>query len=174
MKFLTILIKRISIAVGFLGLFCIAAMMLLTTVDLVARYFIGRGLTGVFEIMSLMFCITLYSGLAYCQTQHGHIHVTLIVTKLPGRLKYLLWGLVSLISAGTGFLVATASIIQAGAVKEQFMRTVILWIPYHPFYTFGGICMGLLSVCLLLDCVKSFMAIFSSKYAEEVKSTWTS
>jgi TRAP-type C4-dicarboxylate transport system permease small subunit len=159
-----------SLAVGFLGLFCITAMMLITTIDLMARSVFGRAITGVFEIMSLMFCVTLYSGLAYCQTQHGHIHVTLLVTKLPGRLKYLMWGITSLIGAGAGCMVAAASLIQAGVVEQQYMRTVILWVPYYPFYTFGGICMSLLSLCMLLDCVKSFVAVFNPKYADEVNS----
>lgn len=172
MKFLTTLTKRTSFAVGLCGVLCIAAMMLITTFDLIMRKTFGRGVTGVFEVTSFMFFLTLYSGLAYCQTRHNHIHVTILVTRLPGKSKFLVWGFTSLLSTVVGVMVAIASFIQAGVVQEQYMRTVILWIPYHPFYIFGGVCMCLLSCCLLLDCIKSFAAVFSQKYADEVSEAW--
>ena len=170
---LTVVSKKLSLVVGFFGLVCITAMMLLTTIDLVARFAFNRAVMGAVEVMSFMFCVTLYSGLAYCQTQHSHINVTLIVTKLPGRMKFVVWGITSLIASATGVLVSVASFIQAGAVERQFLRTAVLWIPYHPFYTIGGICMSLFSLCLLLDCVKSFLAVFKTEYADEVRSTWS-
>lgn len=172
MKFLTILTKRISLAVGLCGVLCIVAMMLITTFDLVLRKTLGRGVTGVFEVMSFMFFVTLYSGLAYCQTRHSHVHVTILVTRLPGKSKFLVWGFTSLLATAAGVMVAIASFIQAGVVQEQYLRTVILWISYHPFYIFGGVCMCLLSLCLFLDCIKSFAAVFSQKYAEEVSAAW--
>ena len=172
MKLLTTLSQKVSFVVGLCGVFCIAAMMLITTFDLIMRKIAGRGVTGVFEVSTFMFFVTLYSGLAYCQTRHNHIHVTIVVMKLPGKSKFLVWGLTSLVTTATAVMVAVASFIQAGVVKEQFLRTVILWIPYHPFYIFGGVCMCLLSLCLLLDCAKSFAAAFSKEYAEEVSASW--
>ncbi|MDR0852395.1 MAG: TRAP transporter small permease [Clostridiales Family XIII bacterium] len=172
MKFLTTFMKKISFGIGILGLISLAVMMFLTTADVVARFVLGKGLVGTIEIMSFSFSVLLFSGLAYCQTRHGHIHITLIATKLPGKWKYVVWSIASLISATTGFLVTVASFMQAGIARQIAEHSMLLWIPYYPFYYFGAVCFGAFSICLLLDCVKSFLAIFKPKYAEEVSSTW--
>ena len=172
MKTLTVISHKLSLVIGFFGLFSIAVMMFLTTADLIARFFFGKAITGVVEVMTYLFLVTLFSGLAYCQTQHAHIHVTMIVSKLPGRQKFILWGITSLLSAVTAGTVAVASYIQTGNVRQQNIHSMLLWIPNYPFYFFGAVCMGIFALCLLLDSVKAFLAVFNSEYAAEVSSTW--
>jgi TRAP-type C4-dicarboxylate transport system permease small subunit len=173
LKLLTVLSKRISMGIGIFGVFCIAAMMFYTTADLIIRYFYGKAMTGVIEVVSFMFLVTLYASLAYCQTRHSHIHMTLLMTVLPGKSKYLVWGLTSLISALMGFAITVASFIQMGIIKQQNEHSMLLWIPHYPFFFFGAMCMGVFSLCILLDCIKSFLALFKPEYAEEVSSTWS-
>ena len=172
MKLLTALSKRISLIIGICGVICIAAMMIITTADVVARTAFGKAMTGIIEIMQIMFCVTLYSGLAYCQTRHSHIHVTLFITKLPGKSRYIGWGITSLVAAATGFMVTMASFIQAGVVIDRY--SMLLWIPYYPFYIFGAVCMFIFTLCLLLDSAKSFTAAFKPELAEEISSSWVS
>ena len=172
MKLLTTVSNKISLVIAFFGIVCIASMMIIITIDLVSRYFFGSAMTGVIEIMQIMFCVTLYSGLAYCQTRHSHIRVTLFVSKLPGRARFLVWGLASLLGTATGFLVTAASWVQTGIVVDRY--SMLLWIPFYPFYLFSTICMFVFSLCMLLDCIRSFVAAFNPQYAEEVAATWSS
>ena len=174
MKKLTVISQKVSLVVAFVGLICISAMMIYTTIDLIARYFFGKAITGVIEVVSFMFCLTLYAGLAFCQTRHSHIHITMFVTKFHGKIKFFVWGLTSLVSFATGVTVTIASFIQSGVSKAQGMHSTLLWIPYYPFYFFGAICMGLFSLCVLLDCIKAFLAVFKPEYADEVASNWVS
>lgn len=172
MKLLTKICDKLALVTAWFGVVCIAAMMILTSIDLVMRSVFQVSITGLIEVMQVLFCITLFSGLAYCQTKHNHIHVTLIVPKLPGKSKYLLWGIISLVDAITGIVVTVACVMQTQVIQGRY--TMLLWIPFYPIYIFASICMAVFSLCLLLDAAKSFAALFSEEYAAEVSGTWVS
>ena len=174
MKKLTVISQKLSLVIAFVGLLGIVVMMFYTVIDVFARLVLGKAMTGVIEVMSLLFCATLYSGFAYTQTRHDHIHVTMFVSRIPGKGRFATWGITSLIALAISVTVTIASFIQTGIVREQGLYSQLLWIPLYPFYLFGAVCMGIYSLCLLLDTIKSFLSLSNKELADEISAIWPS
>jgi TRAP-type C4-dicarboxylate transport system permease small subunit len=64
-------------------------LMLVTVANIIARFF-GHPIVGAFESGVLMLVFILYLGLAYTQSQHGHVNVDIVINLLPSRTKEIL------------------------------------------------------------------------------------
>jgi len=82
-----ILVQKITRLLGYIGMFFIIPMMLLTSADATGRYLISRPVRGAFEINSLVLSVFVLLGLAYAQQMKDHVHVTLLLERLPEKLS---------------------------------------------------------------------------------------
>lgn len=64
-------------------------LMLVTVANIIAR-FLGYPIVGAFESGVLMLVFILYLGLAYTQSQHGHVNVDIVINLLPSRTREIL------------------------------------------------------------------------------------
>jgi TRAP-type C4-dicarboxylate transport system permease small subunit len=72
-----------------LGAVALFAQMCLVTADVVGRYLFDSPITGVYEITEFMILIIIFSFLASTQAAKRHVHVDLLVNRLPGRLQWI-------------------------------------------------------------------------------------
>ena len=168
MKKTTSVINKICTVFGYAGGILLALMMLYTTYDVIQRVITGTALKGSTEIMSYAFCALLYASYCYTQINHSHIHVTIITEMLPGKGKYILWCITEWIGAITGVVFAYATYSQALQQITTNSYTQMLRIPYAPVYFFSFIGVVLFAAALILDSIKSTLAIFNGDYAAEV------
>jgi len=75
-------VGRRIVAISAVG---IAIMMCITTVDVTRRYIFGVPIVGVLEVNELILVFVVFSGLAYCQHENGHLSVDLLVARLGVR-----------------------------------------------------------------------------------------
>jgi TRAP-type C4-dicarboxylate transport system permease small subunit len=64
----------------------ILVIMVLVTTQIVARK-LGHALPGIYESAELLMVAIVFLGLAYIQSQHGHVRMELLVTRMPPRLR---------------------------------------------------------------------------------------
>lgn len=126
-------------------------MMLLTVVDVILRY-VGRPLTGTFELMS--FAGALVTGLALAQTSKdgAHVNVDMFLQGLSVRKKTLVLIFNKMIGLGIFILLTWALFIKGNDLYRYGEVSLTLRVPYFPV-AYG------LSFCCLVECLVIFADI---------------
>lgn len=114
-------------------LFC---MMMLTFVDVIARYIINRPVRGAFEITELMLLVLIFAGLPLVTHAGEHVTMDLIDRLLGARVRGLLNRLIELLCAGLMFFLTWQMLLKAGKIAAYGDTTDILRIPVGPFIYF--------------------------------------
>jgi TRAP-type C4-dicarboxylate transport system permease small subunit len=151
----------------------VIAIMLLNVFDVLLTKLLVRPISGAYEISECLLLCTVIASFAYAQSKKAHINMTVLVKLFPGALRFLIFGLMGLLSTATAAVVGYAAILQAQSAIAKGMITSVLGIPMFPFYYIEAAAMFVFALALLYDTVLAFMAIFSKKYEEIVTSDWT-
>ncbi len=70
----------------------VAGMMLITTLEVIARAAFYKSVPGSYEYVSLLFVYLIYLGLAYSQRRDAHITIGLVYDKLPRKARQMVQG----------------------------------------------------------------------------------
>jgi TRAP-type C4-dicarboxylate transport system permease small subunit len=119
------------------------AMMLLTVVDVVARYVFNRPLAGAFEVTELMLLVLIFAGLPLVTYADEHAVMDFIDRVLSPRAQTLLRRGVQLASAAVMFLLTWLIWLKADRIWAYRDATDVLRILYGPFVYFMAITIGL-------------------------------
>ena len=146
------------VRVALISAMCLlAAMMLMTTVNVAMRYLANAPILGAYEIISLLLVCLTAAALGYCQLEKGNIRVSIILDRLPWRGQAILDSLASLVGLGGIGLVCWYAFLRAK--KYIFLTrgevTNILGIPYYPFMFILFIGFALLALVLIINLVQS-------------------
>ncbi len=125
---LRILAKTLEYA----GALLLFSMMLLTFVDVIARYFFSRSITGGFEITEIMLATLIFCGLPLVTLRDGHITVDLIEGWLPNGFRALRDRFVFLLVAVLLGYLGYQLWKKAGTFVEFNDQTAVLLIPLAP------------------------------------------
>ena len=128
--------KRVDAVLGIAASALLLAMMLLTFVDVVARYLFNRPIRGAFELTELTLLVLIFAGLPL--VSHGDEHVTMdfIDRMLPPRAVAGLIRAVHAVVAATFFFLTWQMIIKANRIAGYADTTDVLRIPVGPFVYF--------------------------------------
>ena len=119
------------------------AMMLLTVVDVVARYVFNRPLAGAFEVTELMLLVLIFAGLPLVTYADEHAVMDFIDRLLSPRAQTLLRRGVQLASAAVMFLLTWLIWLKADRIWAYRDATDVLRILYGPFVYFMAVTIGL-------------------------------
>jgi TRAP-type C4-dicarboxylate transport system permease small subunit len=151
----------------------VVAIMLLNVIDVLMTKLLTKPISGAYEITECLLLCTVMASFAYAQSKKAHINMTILVRVFPKTLRFLVFGLMGLLSTGTATAVGYAAILQALSAIDKGTMTSVLGIPMYPFYYIEAAVMLVFALALLYDTVLAFMAIFSKKYQEIVTASWT-
>jgi TRAP-type C4-dicarboxylate transport system permease small subunit len=143
--------KGFSNALNVAGGFLLTLMMLLTVIDVILRY-LGRPITGTFELMA--FAGALVTGFALAQTSldDAHVNVDIVLQALSGAKKNLLLIFNRLIGVGIFTLLAWSLFEKGNDLYVTGEVSLTLRVPYYPVaYA--------LSFCCLVECLVLFTGI---------------
>jgi TRAP-type C4-dicarboxylate transport system permease small subunit len=172
MKKIGTIINKVGSGVAVISFIAVAVLMLLNVADAVLSTLFRFSIQGAYEISECTLMCAVFASFAYGQIKKTHVHMTLFIGMLPGRLKFIPFFLCSLLSTAMAALVTYASFYQAGSQMRSNAVTGILHIPYYPFYYLEVVCMAIFVITLLYDTILALLAIFRDDYAEIVKATW--
>ncbi len=119
------------------------AMMLLTVVDVVARYAFNRPLSGAFEVTELMLVVLIFAGLPLVSYADEHALMDFIDRLLGTGAKILLERAVQATCAAVMFLLAWLVWLKADRIWAYRDATDVLRIVYGPFVYFMAVMIGL-------------------------------
>jgi len=129
------------------------AMMLLTVVDVVARYVFNRPLRGAFEITELMLLVLIFAGLPLVSFTDEHAVMDFIDRVLGPRAQRGLVRAVQAFNAAFMFLLAWLMWLKADRIWAYRDATDVLRIVYGPFVYFMAATLGLAGVIHLYKVV---------------------
>jgi TRAP-type C4-dicarboxylate transport system permease small subunit len=128
--------RRADAALGIAACALLLALMMVTFLDVVARYLFNRPIRGAFEITELTLLVLIFAGLPL--VSHGDEHVTMdfIDRMLPARAVALLVRVVHALVAAVFFFLTWQVLIKAGRIAGYGDTTDVLRIPVGPFVYF--------------------------------------
>jgi TRAP-type C4-dicarboxylate transport system permease small subunit len=155
-KFLSTTLK-ISKVTNWAGGVILVLMMLLTVVDVILRY-LGRPITGTFELIS--FAGALVAGLAIAQTSldNGHVNMDMLFEYLTPRRRDVLLIFTKLVGTGIFALLAWGLFLKGNDLYSTKEVSLTLHVPYYP------IAHGL-SLCSLVECLVLLSDILKTIFA---------
>jgi TRAP-type C4-dicarboxylate transport system permease small subunit len=146
--------RRVEALLGVAASTILLAMMLLTTVDVVARYVFNRPLRGAFEITELLLLVLIFAGLPLVSFTNEHAVMDFIDRLLRRRTLRSLQGGVELASAALMFFLAWLVWGKADRIWAYRDATDVLRILYGPFVYFMAFTLALAGVIHLYKMVE--------------------
>ncbi len=151
--------RSLSTYLSYIGNIALAAMMLLTTADVIGRYFFNEPVLGAYEITEYLMLIMVFSFLALAQSAKVHINVDIVFNRLPAGLRHVLERMNHLVCLLMMILVTWMSIQRVWELKKTGEASVLLKIPDYPFAFF------LVIGCLVFS-IEFFNDIFKSTHTD--------
>ncbi len=140
-------------AAGGFAALLLFALMVVTCVDVIGRYFLNAPLVGAFETTEIGLALLIYAALPLVTAQEGHVTIDLLDAVVPERWRRLQRLLVNAVCAALLFLVAWAVLGRAESIAAAGIHTNSLRIPMAPaayFMSFMAAVTGVILVFLVL------------------------
>lgn len=144
-----------SISAAAFGSLVIAALVLLTTVDVVLRYFFNMPWVGTFELTEFMMSVYVASFLAYCGVKGKHVRLPLFVNRFPRRIRATIVTLTFFISSCFCATICWACIVYGSSVQKSGEYGTMTHTPVYFFVYAVGVGMGLLSLVWLITTIRN-------------------
>ena len=135
--------RRADALLGVVASAVLFAMMLLTVVDVVARYVFSRPLRGAFEVTELMLLVLIFAGLPLVSFSDEHAVMDFIDRVIGPRSQLWLERLVQLVNAVFMFLLTWLVWRKADRIWAYGDTTDVLRILYGPFVYFMAVTLAL-------------------------------
>ena len=138
--------RRAEALLGVAASALLFAMMLLTFVDVVARYVFNRPVRGAFELTELMLVVLIFAGLPLVSYADEHVTMEFIDRLLRPRARARLQQAMHVVTAALMALLAWQVWLKAERVWGYRDATDVLRIVYGPFVFFMAAMIALTSV----------------------------
>jgi TRAP-type C4-dicarboxylate transport system permease small subunit len=146
--------RRVEALLGVAASSILLAMMLLTFLDVVARYVFNRPVRGAFELTELMLLVLIFAGLPLVSYADEHALMDFIDRLLSPRGRRLLEGAVQALCAAVMFLLTWLVWRKADRIWAYRDATDVLRIVYGPFVYFMAVTIGLTGLIHLYKVVE--------------------
>jgi TRAP-type transport system small permease protein len=131
--------RRVEGLLGVAAAIILLVMMLLTFVDVVARYLFNRPIAGAFEVTELLLLVLIFAGLPLVSYANEHALMDFIDRLLPASLQRGLVRAVELVCAATMFLLTWLVWLKADRIWAYRDATDVLRVVYGPFVYFMAV-----------------------------------
>lgn len=171
------ILHKITAAVSLVTHVSFLFIMIIIVIDVVMRKAANAGIVGAYEMVQVALSAGVFAGFAYCQSEHGHVHVTLLISHFPTKVRFIVFGALAVLSTMATFYTAYAAFLAMNDSLAKYAKgagaTGVVGIPFWPFYLIEIICLVIFGIVLAWDTIKCFIAIGNKEVAEEVQSHWT-
>jgi TRAP-type C4-dicarboxylate transport system permease small subunit len=136
---------------GILSSIPLGLIVVLTFLDVFARYLISAPIKGSLEIIQYAMALSIFAALPLVTRHRGHVTVSLIDSSLGAsalRSKVIMSDLISLVAL---MLMSWRLWVYAGESIEQKQQTIVLAMPQGPLVYALSFFAGLTSLLVLLD-----------------------
>ncbi len=140
-------IKRLASFFNGIAAAAVAAMMVLTCLDVILRLF-RHPIPGTYEMVSMLAAVFVSFALARTSIDQGHIAVDFLVQRFPKRMQHAIEAVNAIICALLFTVVCYQSVIYANDLKANGEVSMTLQLPIHPFVLGLAVGSAMLSIVL--------------------------
>lgn len=143
-----------------IGISCVLIMVLLVFANVVGRYIFREPIFGTYEMVTILTGTIAAFGIAYCAVAKAHVRVDLVVSRLPRRTQAIIDSIMGIIAIG---VLSLATWQTYELMMTQIARGRIVGHLDIPLYPFGGLIafgIGLLTLVVLTDLLRSLAEVF--------------
>jgi len=160
MEFLNKVADKISKALCLIGGLAVLGMVLLVTYSSISRYVFGVAVSYMEEVAGLFLMVASFSSFAYVFVQKGHVRVTLILFRLPPKIRVifelairfmLLFYMIVFTKLGYGFVVMSYRLDCHTADSGLYE---VPWMAVMPVSGF------IFALILVISCIQYIKVIF--------------
>ncbi|MDR3332266.1 MAG: TRAP transporter small permease [Synergistaceae bacterium] len=172
MKIVTKILTWLSQAINLVSFFCFLAIIIFIVLDVTLRVALDKPILGSYEIVEQLMLCGVFCSFAYAQMKGSHVHITMLLTRLPRKVAIFIFALGEFLSCAGAALLSWALYQQ---VKLEFARhytTSILKFSTTPSRIIITVASIMLTITLLLSAIKSVTAMFSKEMEAEVTQDW--
>jgi TRAP-type C4-dicarboxylate transport system permease small subunit len=141
-------------SINWLAAIAIMVMMLLTTADVILRYF-RHPIPGTYEIVGFLGSIGVGFALASTSMQNGHVAVSVLLQRLSRKTQSVVEAVNSLLAAGFFSLVTWQSVVLGNDLRRTGEVSLTLEMPFYPFVYGIAVGCATLTLVLILDFLAS-------------------
>ena len=145
--------KRISTVLAGFACFVLLAVMAITFVDVLGRYFFNAPITFAVELIQLGMGLLVLFGLAITTLQRGHIAVDLVENLVPESIGKLLAAIAALYGLAFIGLIAWRLWDRAFKFMDDGLATDILFLPVWPVVLLMALAAGVAAVVAFIQVV---------------------
>jgi TRAP-type C4-dicarboxylate transport system permease small subunit len=156
--------RQADAVLGIAASILLGGMMLLTFVDVVARYLLNRPIRGGFEVTELLLLVLIFAGLPLVSHADEHVTMDFIDRLLPDWLVAIWLRVMHAVVAGLMAFLAWQAWIKAGKIAGYGDTTDVLRIVVGPFVYF-------MTAMLALTAVVHVVKVFSPARAAAQRGT---
>jgi len=142
--------RRADAVLGIAASALLLGLMLVTFVDVVARYLFNRPIRGAFELTELTLLVLIFAGLPLVSHADEHVTMDFIDRMLPSAATRALIRIVHALCAAVMFFLAWQVWIKAARIAGYGDTTDVLRVPVGPFVYFMALMIGLAGVVHVL------------------------
>ena len=146
--------RRAEAILGVAASAILLGMMVLTVVDVVARYGFSRPVRGAFEVTELLLLMLIFAGLPLVSFADEHAVMDFVDRVLEGSGRRALVRAVEAVSAAFMFLLAWLTWLKADRIWAYRDATDVLRIVHGPFVYFMAVTLGLAGLIHLYKIVQ--------------------
>ncbi len=153
--------RMLDLVLGSIAGVVLLLMMLLTTLDVFARYAFNTPIPGAFEVTEILLVLLIYAGLPLVSRREAHVVVDLFESWMSDRVKRVLRVVSNLLCLGA--LAGVSWVIYSRRVVDHSDTTATLALPLTPVAI-------AISVLLLVTGMVHVALIFTAPVEEETTS----
>ena len=146
--------RRADALLGVAASVVLLAMMLLTVVDVVARYRLRMPVRGAFEVTELMLVVLIFAGLPLVSFSDEHAVMDFVDRLLDTRGRHALQRAVNVLNAAFMFVLTWLMWLKADRIWGYRDATDVLRILYGPFVYFMAVTLALAGLIHLYKAVE--------------------
>jgi len=149
---------------------CLIGMLVIIFANVILRYVVARPLYWGDEVMINLMIIMVYSGFAFVLSEGGHIRVTVVFNRLPGKVQNVLWIILSLLGASyTSFLLYAVIVLVLDSLHLESFSQVTRWpiAPWQIVIALGLFSLLVAFVMLVIARIGIALGVSKEKEAEK-------
>lgn len=147
---LVLLFQALSVAAGVM----VAAMMFITSLDVVGRYFFGRPLYAAFEMTEILMGLIIFAGLPLATAAREHITVTVLTERLSESVQALGTRFFEIVSAAVCFAMGWRMWVYGARLWRTGDQTLELRVPLGLLAQIMAVLVVLAGLAFLINAIR--------------------
>ena len=145
--------------ISYVSAVCLLVITLLSTADVIADKFIGKGITNAMEIVTYLNIPVVFLSTAFVQLERGHTHIDLIYVHFPMWAQKLIHTIGNILGVGLSVFVGyravilTTQKIATKAMSSAAQTAFAVW-PFVAVFAFG---FALMAIAFLWSLFREFL-----------------